>query len=433
MTCEPSQFSTMITFTRGELNASKESKSKAGDWIVPAWQTQKKYAEEYSKYYKELANSIRTRGDAWGKAALGIGTAVLAAVGIGNIANLFSVRDFEILQLIPFVGIVVSGIGVYIVSRQLALVNEPLIMSANPLAIQTLRSKRWFQGRGLKSEGDLVRGAYARFASLNWHEEAQEGMVPLQRRALFLELAASRRAMGLDLAEKDLEIKAIEDHIVRFQRCEGADATVADEPSGATSSSRRQTSAVPSPSGGSEKNSETEAITDLIDSRLDLRLNAIDDRLGMLERSGIETDDTKFDCQGLGAEANKWLDYAIADPGRTAKLAALFQAELNATMDRAKALVVRQRMVQATTGGLTIVGIALIIVGLYGALVAADWVSGAESADYSVHKTCAEMVAQAKAGGYTFGEDVLSECGFTSTAPVSDTTSPAATGSTQGP
>ncbi len=59
-----------------------------------------------------------------------------------------------------------------------------------------------------------------------------------------------------------------------------------------------------------------------------------------------------------GAEANKWLDYAIADPGRTAKLAALFQAELNATMDRAKALVVRQRMVQATTGGLTIVGIA---------------------------------------------------------------------------
>lgn len=66
---------------------------------------EKKYAEEYSKYYKELANSIRTRGDAWGgKAALGIGTAVLAAVGIGNIANLFSVRDFEILQLILLSG-----------------------------------------------------------------------------------------------------------------------------------------------------------------------------------------------------------------------------------------------------------------------------------------------------------------------------------------
>lgn len=313
--------------------------------------TQRTYADTTAAAFQSAADAVRNRGDAWGKGVLGLGTALLTGIGLGKIADLFSSPPrwaWDSPANLAIVGIVLAALGVWIVGSRLARVNDPLIMRAKIGDIVTLR------GRG---EKDDVREIYTRFARINGYgnvcEYAETGKV--------LELALTEKENGHSLDDA----AAVAERI----RLQLGEIYVDDD-----------------------------------------ELDDIDDRIDRIDSETVkhELEESRDERRAALEDARqkrigRLIEYARDHPDKAAQRAALIRAELQATMNRAMVVVVRHRMVEATTGLWSLLGLALVVGGIYGALIAVDWVDAAgKTPDYTQQKACIDIAVtnQEKNLGY---------------------------------
>jgi hypothetical protein len=126
--------------------------------------SQRKPAEEGANQNLEQVARSRKRTDLWGKGVLGLGTALLTALGIGKLAD-FLPQDGAVNQILATVGLVVALGAVMIVGLRLSRVSLPIVLRANEDA---MKKRRWKNPDGLgRRELKVVGHVYGRFASQN--------------------------------------------------------------------------------------------------------------------------------------------------------------------------------------------------------------------------------------------------------------------------
>jgi hypothetical protein len=125
---------------------------------------QRKLAEEGANQNLKQVERSRKRTDLWGKGVLGLGTALLTALGIGKLAD-FLPQDGAVNQILATLGLVVALGAVMIVGLRLSRVSLPIVLRPNE---DTMKKRRWRNPDGLgRRELKVVGQVYGRFATQN--------------------------------------------------------------------------------------------------------------------------------------------------------------------------------------------------------------------------------------------------------------------------
>src|SRR3954466_9024026 len=126
---------------------------------------QRKQAEDGATQNLQQVERSRKRTDLWGKGVLGLGTALLTALGIGKLAD-FLPQDGAVNQILATLGLVVALGAVMIVGLRLSRVSLPIVLRPNA---DTMKQKRWRKTPDGLSQRELkvVGQVYGRFATQN--------------------------------------------------------------------------------------------------------------------------------------------------------------------------------------------------------------------------------------------------------------------------
>lgn len=320
-----------------DVSITRSAKSKLEAPMSTFYKDQQKSTVEAARTFEEAIDSIRKRGDVWGKGVLGIGTTLITAIGIEKLVDLLPVGDdWQGRVAIGCVGlgfVVAVGCVVWI-GITLARVNEPLVMRANIDDIQTLRRAKKVK-KVKKAKG-----------SANPSSDNATKYKPVQL------AAATKDVPGSEYNDVDTIYE-------RFKVINGEDS---------------------------------------VNSYLGVAV-VLELALTLIEE-GVQ----KNDCIIYGKveerlrpykmnrpRALNLIQFAISDPVKAAERASYVRADVRLVMSNAAAVVVRRRMVEATSNTWTKVFLFVIPIALVGALVAADWAKSTH--DLEEQKACVDIAA----------------------------------------
>jgi hypothetical protein len=158
-----------------DVNGDHNSE-QPGDWPSPATgqtppvaevlaflQSQRKLAEQAADHELQQVENNRKRTDMWGKGVLGLGTALLTALGIGKLSD-FLPQEGIGNQIMATAGLIAAIIAIGIIGVRLSRVSVPIVMRANENEMtRGENNPEGVDGRELK----IVSQVYARFVTLN--------------------------------------------------------------------------------------------------------------------------------------------------------------------------------------------------------------------------------------------------------------------------
>jgi hypothetical protein len=131
--------------------------------VLAFLQSQRKLAEQAADHELQQVENSRKRTDMWGKGVLGLGTALLTALGIGKLSD-FLPQEGIGNQIIATAGLIAAIIAIGIIGVRLSRVSVPIVMRANEN--EMARGENNPEGVD-ERELKIVAQVYDRFATLN--------------------------------------------------------------------------------------------------------------------------------------------------------------------------------------------------------------------------------------------------------------------------
>ncbi|MGE0218761.1 hypothetical protein [Mycolicibacterium sp.] len=323
-----------------------------------SFEAQRLAADASTARFETTIDQIRKRSDAWGKGALAVGTAVVSALGIGKIDDLWPQGNgWAVLAVVA--GFALSIVGVITVGMRLSKVGNPIVMKTDPDAILGLSRTGNNTGR---TAGERLAAAPAG----TWRARWITGPV----RVIWLWFGRLR-----DTPSEYANVAAIYERFAKLNGLkDGDDLLRFADPAFVIEATLVHLD-------------ENPTITAPVDDGT---------------AAGIRAHITA-NVALAGTWTPEALDALITYTATHRELArdraAMIRAELRQVMTNALAAVVSRRMVYATTGKMTRLALVLIPAGIFAALLAANYLEAETppppTPPATVTEARAELIVQA--------------------------------------